>query len=660
MKKFFITLGLVILVEGILPAQMDTLSVNSKITAVTVFLQGAEVRREVQVNAPKGRHILQIDALPQSLDPNRIQALRFDGLEILSVNSQIRNPKNHQADSRKKALQKNIKDIEDQIRVVREKRSVLSVQEKVLMENVNFQGENAGASVDQIRQAADFYNERLGSLIDLRLALDVQTRALQDDLKSVYQELNRLQNMSILPETVVLITVECERQVSGKMQLQYFVELAGWKPSYDFRVEETDQPLSVVYNGNVFQNSGEDWKNVKLTLSSANPNISSTAPKLETWYINRGEPAAYKPVSGGSGGVEGRISDADSGEPLPFVSLAVTQNGSVVSGSTTDADGRFSIKPLPSGGYQVNVNYVGYDPMTYSLNIRDKEMEYLDVRMKSGMMLEEVQIVEYSVPLIEKDGGSSGSAVRRDEINRIPGRSTKSRAVQARGGRGINEVMYINGMKFDGVQGISMKMTPTDIAYAIDLPFTIPSDGRDHLISIKEAQAPAKYLYKSVPKLDKDAFLVARLPDWSDLNLLSGNTSIYFKGAFKGQAFLDADLAVDTLEISLGRDQSIVVERKANKEIDDKRFLGNKTRQTVGWDITVRNNKNSPINIEVFDQFPLSELESIEVERINSAGAQLDEKTGELKWTLEIPASKSEKVAFSYGVKYPTGAIVIR
>jgi uncharacterized protein (TIGR02231 family) len=224
----------------------------------------------------------------------------------------------------------------------------------------------------------------------------------------------------------------------------------------------------------------------------------------------------------------------------------------------------------------------------------------------------------------------------------------------------MNEVMYIDGIKAEGIQGISMKMTPTDIAYALDVPFTIPSDGRDHLISIKEAQAPAKYLYKSVPKLDKDAFLIARLPDWSDLNLLSGNTSIYYQGAFKGQAFLDADLAVDTLEISLGRDQSIVVERKANKEIDDKRFLGNKTRQAVGWDITVRNNKNSPIKIEVFDQFPLSELESIEVERISSTGAQLDEKTGELKWTLEIPASKSEKVAFSYGVKYPTGVIMIR
>jgi hypothetical protein len=110
------------------------------------------------------------------------------------------------------------------------------------MENVNFQGENAGASVDQIRQAADFYNERLGSLIDLRLALDIETRTLQDDLKSIYQELNKLQNMSILPETVVLITVECERQVSGKMQLQYFVELAGWKPSSTFAWKKPTSP----------------------------------------------------------------------------------------------------------------------------------------------------------------------------------------------------------------------------------------------------------------------------------------------------------------------------------------------------------------------------------------------------------------------------------
>ncbi len=644
-------------------SQTDTIKTTSKITDVTVFLQGAEVKRDVNINAAKGRHILLIEGLPKSLDPDRIQALRINGLEILSVNSQTRNPDNSKFKAAKDKQENKIKTIEDAIRVKREKRAVLATQETLLMANIDFQGENAGATVAQIREAADFYNERLTSLIDKRIAIDLEVRALVDELKLVYQELNKVNNASSIPETAVLITVQCEKQVSGSLKLQYFVSLAGWKPSYDFRVEDTDQPLSVVYNGDVYQSTGEDWTNVGLTLSSANPNISSTAPKLETWYVNRGEPQVYTPKAVGIGGVEGQISDIESGEPLPFVNVEIAQNNQMIAGASSDMDGRFLIKPLMAGSYQLTVSYLGYNPLTYSVYIQDKKMEYLDIQMVPGIKLDEFEVVEYEVPLIQKDGRYSGDAISPNAS--MSRNKEKKSGSNLRGAREQSEAVYVDGIKVRGALGQTqakplMKVTPTDIAYKIEVPFTIPSDGRDHLISIKEESAKAGYVYKAVPKLDKDAFLIANLPDWSELNLLSGNTSIYYQGAYKGKAYLDTDLAVDTLEISLGRDQSIKIERKANKEIDDKRFIGKNTKQTIGWDITVRNNKSNPIEIELYDQFPLSELESIEVERLDSGGAKLDDKKGQLIWTLDIPAASSKKVSFSYSIKYPTSSNYLR
>ncbi len=80
-------------------------------------------------------------------------------------------------------------------------------------------------------------------------------------------------------------------------------------------------------------------------------------------------------------------------------------------------------------------------------------------------------------------------------------------------------------------------------------------------------QNPVNYVYYSIPKLDKDVFLIAELSNWTKLNLLSGKSSIYYKGTFTGQSEINANSTKDTLEISLNRDKkNIVVERTLLKE----------------------------------------------------------------------------------------------
>ena len=192
-----------------------------------------------------------------------------------------------------------------------------------------------------------------------------------------------------------------------------------------------------------------------------------------------------------------------------------------------------------------------------------------------------------------------------------------------------------------------------NIEYNIDIPYTIPSDGQDYSIKMKEVTLPVNYVYHTVPKLDEDAFLTAELTNWTKLNLLPGKSNIYYQGTFVGSTNIDTEKASDTLNISLGRDKNIVIKREGNTELFDKRMVGGYIKETIGWKISVRNNKDVKIKIVIEDQFPISDRKSIEVQRMDYLGAKLDSKTGKLLWEIELNPNENKEIKFNYLVRYP-------
>ena len=102
--------------------------------------------------------------------------------------------------------------------------------------------------------------------------------------------------------------------------------------------------------------------------------------------------------------------------------------------------------------------------------------------------------------------------------------------------------------------------------FEIALPYTIPSDGKAQLVDVQKFDVNTIYTYSAAPKLDRDAFLTARLIDWEKFNLISGKANVYFEGAFVGETYLNANNTKDTLVVSLGRDKKIVIEREQIKD----------------------------------------------------------------------------------------------
>ncbi len=97
--------------------------------------------------------------------------------------------------------------------------------------------------------------------------------------------------------------------------------------------------------------------------------------------------------------------------------------------------------------------------------------------------------------------------------------------------------------------------------------------------------------------MDPSAFLTAKIINWQDYNLQSGEASLYFEGTYLGKTYIDLDATADTLALSLGKDNAVKISRKLVKEFSSKKFIGSNRTETREYEISVRNTKSVPVNI---------------------------------------------------------------
>ena len=167
----------------------------------------------------------------------------------------------------------------------------------------------------------------------------------------------------------------------------------------------------------------------------------------------------------GSGTLKGKVTDVDTKEPVPFASVVLFLNGNQAAGTTTDFDGEYTIKPIAPGTYEALVTFVGYQPQRITgVVITANKIQFVNAALTPGVLIDEAEVVEYSVPLIDKDGGASGGTVSREDIDKMPGRTATAIAqtvagvgtsgtdggVSIRGARPSSTWVYIDGIKVRG------------------------------------------------------------------------------------------------------------------------------------------------------------------------------------------------------------------
>lgn len=198
----------------------------------------------------------------------------------------------------------------------------------------------------------------------------------------------------------------------------------------------------------------------------------------------------------------------------------------------------------------------------------------------------------------------------------------------------------------------SEKEALVNIQYDVKIPCSIPADGKQHSITVLQKEINTSYEYRAVPKLDADAFIMARITGWDDLNLMSAKANIYFENMYVGETFINADETKDTLDIALGRDNSIQISRKRLKNFEKEKFLNDQKVLTYAYEITVRNGKNSNIRLVVEDQIPISNNQQIKVELTDNGKAEVNEHTGMLTWDLKLKAKENKTIKYSFEIKH--------
>ncbi|MGC4040693.1 MAG: DUF4139 domain-containing protein [Flavobacterium sp.] len=204
----------------------------------------------------------------------------------------------------------------------------------------------------------------------------------------------------------------------------------------------------------------------------------------------------------------------------------------------------------------------------------------------------------------------------------------------------------------------SINENQLNISFDIDIPYDILSNAKPHSVALKEIKLPATYKYYAVPRVEKEAFLLAEINDYSKFNLLPGEANIIFEGLYVGKTAINPNQTADTLNLSMGRDKKISIKREKVAEKSGTRLLSSKKEQTFTYDITVRNNKKEAISLLLKDQYPLSTDKEMEIELLQSDEAKENKETGILTWMMKLNPNETKKVRVSYKVRYPKDKII--
>jgi uncharacterized protein (TIGR02231 family) len=289
--------------------------VKSDIKEVTVFLNRAQVTNIAKVYLTAGTTNLIFEGLSTKIDKQSIQVSAKGGITIMSVRHQINYLKNQIKAQKIKNLEDSLEFYTDKFNYVEAQKRVLNNENDLILANKTIGGDGVGVSAQKLKEVSDFYRSRLLEIQNSLLALDKSTKDYNNRIARLRNQINEANKDANKPTSEVVVTVKAESATNADFELNYIVLDAGWYPIYDLRAKDTQSPIQLSYKANVFQNTGVEWDNVKITLSTGNPTQSGVKPELSTWYVNFYNPYAQREKSKNRGRLESAKKAADRGAP---------------------------------------------------------------------------------------------------------------------------------------------------------------------------------------------------------------------------------------------------------------------------------------------------------------------------------------------------------
>lgn len=516
------------------------ISVKTNIADVTVYPDRARVRCLGRCDIETGSHQLLVEDLPMTLD---VDSVRVSGqgtavIRILSVDVQKRFYAEAPA-ARVQELEAQIEDLIDEVRALEDEKAgweahgrYLEGMRKATDQFARGLSRKKTTVSDQL-QIVSFLQEQEQGLRTAVRELDGKMRKLNRQLEKLRKELKVIHSARPRERYVAVIDVEATSDGEFEPDVSYVVNRAGWKPLYDIRLQQDEAGKSFVevsYIAQITQNTGQDWQDVALVVSTARPALNQRLPELQPWYVDAPRPVRRPPQA----------------------------KMRVASASMQD---RAEPEALPAP--------------------------------QPAMMAADV---------VEATVESTGTSVRFV----VPGTAV------------------------------------------------IPSDGSPHKSTMQSFRLDPKMDYLAVPKHTDAVFRRATVENESSTPLLAGAANLFVADEFIGRTKLDFTPVKGEVELLLGVEDRITVERELVKRSVDKKLFGDNRRLRYGYKIELKNLMETAVSVELHDHIPVGRHEQIKV-KWEDASPEPEEKSdlNLLEWHLELPAKGETAVQYSYLIEHP-------
>ena len=531
--KKIITTGFLLLCMIVNMNANDIKTVQSKLDEAIIFYHGAELKHSASVTLSKGVNELQIDGLSTNIDPNSIKIKTAEGVLISSYELTEESIHKYDIESIRKKISDSISIYENKIKLidietkVNEKMHGLfgkSITQK-LLDSEKDSSRNK-MSIDELIKSIDYYKNK-----SIEVETFLMTKNNEKELFTTEIERLNKQWASIENEKEIIkrlkITVMASDAKTSQLAISYCTYSAGWAPFYNINVVSTDKPIQIISKAKVFQTTGIDWKQVKLTLSTGKPGNGRVAPLFSTWFLQNRQSTVNREI-------------------------AAAQNAYVYSESQS-------------------------------------MMAKKDLKQNT-----------------------------------------------------LDDYLTVNDNQL---------MT----TYKIDLPYTIPGNGKEQNIDLRTQNANAVYHFYCAPKLDTESYLLAEIKDSEKLDLPRGKAQITYDGMYIGETVIDGSSTLKDLTLTLGTDNRVSVKREKLHDFSSTKIFGTDIKQVFTYKITVKNNQTKAVKMVLKDQYPTSTQKGIEVELLKETTKPTFNKTetGVLSWEDTFAPGETKTYQISYSVKYP-------
>jgi hypothetical protein len=609
----------------------DDLKTKATNKEVTVYLNGAQVTAEAILSVPKGTSTVRITDVSPFINQNSIQISGLKEVSILSIGYET-------SFLPKKTVSDKITDLENKIAAKNREIALLTntikglqEEESLLSTNKLLSSDQQAVALEKVTAFSKYYRERVPVIKMEIYDADIKINELKTDLNLLYEELKKNFDGSKVEKGEIVLKLDAAVASNLNLTIKYNVSNAGWFPTYEIKAQNTKESLNFIYKAHVYQQTGDNWNDVKLTLSTGDPTFANDRQELEPHYLNFNMPIvsnssnkrynySYNPSVKTVSGVV-----TENGSPLPGVTVVI--KGTTI-GTQTDFDGRYTLQNIGSGK-ALEFSYIGLKAETlpiYSTTMNLNMEEDAEV-------LSEVALVGYS-----SKSKSSKSAVSRVDSNQIDQ---------------IQLEEEIDADQIYTATGDEKRDNLNTVVFKIAKNYSIPSLNDVSIIEIDRFEIPATFEYYAAPILNENVYLTAKIKDWEQYDLLAGEANIYAEGSYAGKTFIDPFQTKEELVISLGADPNIIVERKQTNNLKDKSLLGATRIITKNYEITIRNNKPMAVDLQVFDRIPISQNKEIKVEDVKYSEGNFDKEKSIISWKLKVEPKQVVKKQVSYVVKYP-------